>query len=513
MMSPVHSRKFATLCTLAVALTSASLASEGDVWRHFAVGQATYQVVEDPFEEEPGARPAPLEAESPQPMPPDPAYQVPSPVPPARRVPPPAPMVPPYADAELDQDVPPRRFTPVPEIWQPGCVDDGCGYRPPADDCRRLFCSPFSRGACDSCCAGALGLRHGGLPLGIRWEGWIAQGVTINPRNPRNRSNLPVTFNDRANDYQMNQLYLAAERAVRDDDWSVGGRLDLLYGTDHRFTMARGLEVNRDLSPRWNREEYGLAMPQLYMEAFAPVGTGLNVKLGHFYTILGYEAVPAPENFFYSHAYTMQYGEPFTHTGVLAATDVGRLKLQAGLTRGWNNWENNHDELGFLGGVGWTSYDERTSLAFAIHAGREEAVLLPGTTSRTTYSLVFAHNLYGPWSCVLQHDLGVDRRALPDGSDATWYGLNMYLFREITEHWKFGYRFEWFRDDDGTRVITGLPADYYQMSWGLNYAPSDRLRIRPSLRWDWTGTRGARPFIDGTRDDQLILDCDVLIMF
>ena len=46
-------------------------------------------------------------------------------------------------------------------------------------------------------------------------------------------------------------------------------------------------------------------------------GTGLNVKAGHFYTPIGYESVPAPDNFFYTHAYTMQYGEPFTHTGLL----------------------------------------------------------------------------------------------------------------------------------------------------------------------------------------------------
>lgn len=357
------------------------------------------------------------------------------------------------------------------------------------------------------------GLRHGGLPLGVRWEGWLAQGVTLNTRSPSNRSNFPVTFNDRSNDYQLNQLYLIAERAVRNDAWSVGGRVDLLYGTDHRYTMARGLEVHGDGSPKWNSEDYGVAMPQLYMEAFAPIGPGVNFKMGHFYTILGYESVPAPDNFFYSHAYTKQYGEPFTHTGCLAATEVGPVKLQAGLTRGWNNWENSNDDYGFLGGMSWTSQDERTSLAFALHTGREEEVLSPATNTRTTYSMVFSHDFYGPWSCALQHDLGIDRGVLQDGSDATWYGVNMYLFREITEQWKFGYRFEWFRDNDGTRVVNGQSADYYQMAWGLNYSPSDRLRIRPSIRWDWAGSRNSRPFINGTSNEQLLLDCDVLIQF
>lgn len=530
MVSPARSWKVAVCWTTILGLASASLASEGRLWKHFAVGQASYQVTQDPFEMEPAQpsvgrspetepmepEPPPEGAVEPAPsqdgMPPDPAYQVPLPVPPGRQVHPPAPLVPPDGEAEQAPTAPSAQ----PDVWQQGCAEDHCVYAPPASGRGSLF-SPFRRWACDPCYSDATacvpnGCRLGGLPLGIRWEGWLAQGLTVNTHSPRDRSNFPVAFNDRSNEYQLNQLYLMAERAVWRDDWSVGGRIDLLYGTDHRYTMARGLEVGRDLTDRWNTEHYGLSMPQLYMEVFAPLGTGMSLKMGRFYTILGHESVPAPENFFYSHSYAMLYGEPFTHTGLLAATDVGPLQLHGGLTRGWDNWENNKDELGFLGGICWTSYEERTSLAFAIHTGREEGVLSPEPNTRTAYSLVFSHNLYGPWSCVLQHNLGVDRGVI-DGADAKWYGLNMYLFREITENWKFGYRFEWFRDNNGTRVVDNLRADYYQMSWGLNYSPSDRLRIRPSLRWDWTGARNSHLFADGTRDNQLLLDCDVVIRF
>ena len=44
-----------------------------------------------------------------------------------------------------------------------------------------------------------------------------------------------------------------------------------------------------DLSPKWNAQRYGLAMPQVYAEVFCPWGNGLSMKLGHFYSILGYE--------------------------------------------------------------------------------------------------------------------------------------------------------------------------------------------------------------------------------
>ena len=59
-----------------------------------------------------------------------------------------------------------------------------------------------------------------------------------------------------------------------------------------------------------------MAMPCLNSILKLDTGTW-SVKVGHFYTIIGWEVVTAPDNFFYSHAYTMYNSEPFTHTGVL----------------------------------------------------------------------------------------------------------------------------------------------------------------------------------------------------
>ena len=55
-------------------------------------------------------------------------------------------------------------------------------------------------------------------------------------------------------------------------------------------------------------------MPQLYAEI---AYNDLKVKVGHFYTPIGYEVVQVPQNFFYSHSYSHTFGEPFTHTGFL----------------------------------------------------------------------------------------------------------------------------------------------------------------------------------------------------
>jgi hypothetical protein len=95
-----------------------------------------------------------------------------------------------------------------------------------------------------------------------------------------------------------------------------------MYGIDANNTQAFGNNPGRwDFSGQFQHGEYGWALPQLYLEV---AYYDLSVKAGHFYTFIGYEVVPAPDNFFYSHAFTMNNSEPFTHTGALANLRLDR---------------------------------------------------------------------------------------------------------------------------------------------------------------------------------------------
>ncbi|MGR9053268.1 MAG: outer membrane beta-barrel protein, partial [Gammaproteobacteria bacterium] len=143
--------------------------------------------------------------------------------------------------------------------------------------------------------------------LGIEVGGWVSAGVAGNPDDPRDGFNGPITFGDRANEFNMNELYGFIEKAVDTEGgkWDVGFRADILYGTDARFTTQANFDNTLILDSE--SRLYKLAFPQVYAEIFAPIGNGLTTKIGHFYTIIGNEVVTAPDNFFYSHAYTMQY--------------------------------------------------------------------------------------------------------------------------------------------------------------------------------------------------------------
>ncbi len=361
---------------------------------------------------------------------------------------------------------------------------------------------------------------------GFRIGGWLAQGFTWNSDSPADRTNGTVTFNDRSNEYQMNQLYLYMERPVdrRQRRWDIGGRVDLLYGTDFRFTTARGLETdvapNGQIRQRWNsdnRRFYGLAMPQLYMEVAMPLAAGTSVKLGHFYSPLGFESVMAPQNFFYSRSYSRQYGEPFTHTGFLVSMNVtDRLTLHGGMTRGWDTWEDNNNDLGQLYGASWQSDDRATLLGFMIHIGREQNEPPGVDNNRMVYSLVLQQRLADWLRYVVQHDLGFEDDAAGNNPllDAQWASLNQYFLVDLTETLSLGFRAEWFRDGNGSRVARamGASADYFAGTLGLNWRPCESVVIRPEVRYDFVED-DVQPFDDGTDRNQILTAVDVLLRY
>lgn len=333
----------------------------------------------------------------------------------------------------------------------------------------------------------------------VQVHGWIDAGITGNARNTTGRFNGPLTFNDRRDELMLNQLYTVIERPIdTDEGWDVGGRVDLLFGTDYVYTQAAGLETRRDFGPKWNnRRFYGLAMPQAYMEA----GSGdLSVKLGHFYTILGYEVVTAPDNFFYSHAITMQYGEPFTHTGGLATWHANDTwTFSGGMVDGWDKFDPLSSRAHFLGGVSHTPEHEQYSIVLAIITGGEDGANLPVIGNRTLYTIALSLNVTDKLQYVIEHDHAI-QSGVADGT-WEWYGINQYLFYTINDRWKAGLRGEWFRDDDGVRVAAVRPTNptspgdysgnFFEITAGLNWIPATNLVLRPEVRWDWFDGSGA----------------------
>ena len=254
---------------------------------------------------------------------------------------------------------------------------------------------------------------------------------------------------------------------------------------------------------------YGTAIPQAYLTA---AWGDWEVKMGHFYTIIGYEVVQAPDNFFTSYAYTMNYGEPFTHGGVLATySGIDDTTLWAGYVNGWDTAFDNYEaQSTFLGGIS-RDLSDSTTFTWAVNAGDWGKT---NTGNIYMNSFVLTHDMGCGWSYVFQHDLGV-QSAIPGAENNYWYGVNQYLFKEINDCWSAGIRAEWFCDEDGSRVGNG-PGSYYATTVGLNWKPNANLIVRPEVRFEkFDAIHGGNgtPYAEGTHDDCVFAGFDAIFMF
>ncbi len=420
----------------------------------------------------------------------------------------------------------------------------------------------------------------------LKFGGWLETSISVNANSTHNGFNGPVTFQDRDSQLQLNQLNFYLQKAinVNSDSFDWGGRFDFMFGSDAIFTQAYGnpaFNPNTGLGqPRGNwdlhlsgDQNYGIALPNAYAEFNLPIGNGLDIKAGHFYTPLGYEVVTSPDNFFVTKPYTMQYGEPFTHTGAYGTYSFNsNWSALAGAvtgsgTGGWDgNFDRNLGSWSFLGGGTWLSDDAGTSLNLTTTLGPQAD---NNNNLWGIYSLVGKHNFTDNLHFIIQHDHGYAEKVVTANGinafnsglastnlqNAEWYGINSYLIYDATDKLSAGVRAEWFRDNNGFRVngagrcaagtnvfggsATGAAynvaggqcngwmsatgnfsnptpgTNYYALTAGLNYKPAKWLSLRPNMRLDYSDQKVFGVGSDGVGNNrtQFLFSADAVITF
>ena len=392
------------------------------------------------------------------------------------------------------------------------CGEPACGCEMPSCGCD-MGCD----GGCDSCgCDSGCGLGLGdcltgdcclGDPYTLfdapgNWNigGWVSTGY--------HSEALPI-FNDRPDEFNLNQAWLYAEKTLdTSDGFDIGGRIDYLYGIDAQNTQSFGTDprgFDNDFD-NGGANGYGHAIPQLYLEA----GYGdLSVKVGHFYTIIGWEVVPATGNFFYSHAYTFNYSEPFTHSGALATYNVNDdVTVWGGYTLGWDSgFDDNGDN--YLGGVSLGLSDQLT-LIYATTIGRFGSASFNGNEEGYMHSIVADYAVTDSLQYIFQSDyLDTDDGAGNDVRET--FGINQYLIKTLSDCWAVGGRFEWYEHDGIFSAHDGNDSDVYALTLGANYKPHANVTIRPEIRWDWDDDQVVG--LEDGDDDQTTFGIDSVITF
>src|ERR1039458_2755838 len=143
-------------------------------------------------------------------------------------------------------------------------------------------------------------------------SGYVDTSMEWNP-GTGNANLPPYKFGGagKADGFNLDVVQLRIEKPLDEGDWAAGYRADFWFGPD-----AKTLGTDSYLGIANLASDF--AIRQAYVTLRAPVGRGLDFKVGVFDSILGYESVEAGNN----PNFTRSYGhsiEPQTHTGILTS--------------------------------------------------------------------------------------------------------------------------------------------------------------------------------------------------
>ncbi len=363
-------------------------------------------------------------------------------------------------------------YTPAADYGYGGAAASGC------TDCQAAAATGGGGRLLGRDCGGdpwtLFGRRDNALNIG----GWFSAGY---------HSAGNDLFNSHPDQFGLHQGWLFVEKAADASNGGVGlgFRIDAMYGLDGPDTQSFGNSgPTFDLDPRFTRGGgFGFAIPQAYGEV--AVGDW-NVKVGHFYTLVGYEVVTAPDNFFYSHSITSFNTEPFTHTGAIASYSVNDdTTIYGGWTAGWDSGFDFAAGSNFLGGFSRQLNDD-AALTYITTFG-DFGARSAGNDDAYSHSIVLDMALTDNLQYIVQSDL---LRIASTGEDNV--GLNQYWIYNVNDCVSLGTRMEWWKGDD----ITGYAPhgalaptsshSYYAATFGMNYRLSPNVLLRPEYRYDWS---------------------------
>jgi len=382
--------------------------------------------------------------------------------------------------------------------------------------------------------------------------GWVEAGYTYNHRHGTGSSSVPIApgpFNHELGDHMMlNQVVIRFERQVATDKFDVGATVDLMYGSDAAKIHSTGWGFNGSDATDDNSPNDPLAVsnqhpiwqfdiPQAFVTINLPVGNGLQLMIGKFYTLLGYETVDPRTNAFYSHSWIFS-ALPFTQTGILGSYAINeQWAMKLGVTRGWDITmeDNNGCAIDVLGQISWVP-NKQWSFLLNYSVGPETAgdsshyrtVIDPILTWQVNDSLKFgAEGLY-VYDGTLNNEENGDRHAYGD----IW-ALALYGSYKINDYVTFNARLEKYHSySDGLGAqgdaSDGIPGfiengrvptvNVYSTTLGFTITPmpSDPwlkgLMVRPEIRYDFSEDSIFQTNSSNFKD-QLTFGADVVFQF
>src|SRR5436309_2751764 len=132
--------------------------------------------------------------------------------------------------------------------------------------------------------------------------------------------------------FNLDVVSLTLSKPVSEGDWGAGYLFQLWAGPD-----AVGFNTSSPNVFSGGSSGGDFGVKQAFVDLHAPIGNGLDIKLGHFNYIGGYEVPDAGGNPNYSRSFAWTL-EPASHTGLLLTYKVcDELTVMGGVANTYNN--------------------------------------------------------------------------------------------------------------------------------------------------------------------------------
>jgi len=309
----------------------------------------------------------------------------------------------------------------------------------------------------------------------------------------------------KADGFNLNVVKLVVEKpAELSDEWGAGYKVDLLFGPD---------AITYGTTPVGGGPGGGFAVKQAYVDLKAPLGNGIEFKIGVWDTILGYEVFEPTlnPNYTKSFGYTI---EPATFTGVQATYNITEfIAVTAGVANTLSSTigsrafpARSESYKAYLGDVSltapttasWGWFGGSTLFAAVVNGYNPGspaiASLTTGGAPADQTSIYVGATVTTPLKALkvgLAYDYaGVSKQALSSSGYANAAGL--YLLYQASDKLALNCRGEWFTQTHGNSAAA-LPSKVAALTFTAQYSLWKNVQTEGEFRWDHSAD-GSHPF-------------------
>jgi hypothetical protein len=332
---------------------------------------------------------------------------------------------------------------------------------------------------------------------------------------------------DKSDGFNLHAVKLVLEKPLDEGNWSAGYKADLVFGPDANYYSTL---VNGGAGPMAD----DFAVKQAYVALRAPVGNGLDIKLGVWDTLIGYEVFESGNNPNFSRSFGYAL-EPTHHTGVLASYHINdAVSISGGVANGWTGGINDRNALedrkSYLGSITITLPESTGAMAgTSIYAGfvTGENTAKASGIHPDTHSYYVGTTINTPLEG-LSFGLAFDYRDNGVGVfgvvNSAWAGA-LYASYQATEKLRFNFRADYVDGDDGTFYDVGADGiangdnELGSLTATIDYSLWANVITRLELRWDHS-FQNDDPYngnpamgIPGDEDDALTVAANFIYKF